>query len=343
MMGRAVSCLAFMLFALEPMHALGPAVVESHLDNGARVLVSEQRNLPLIVIGIMVDAGSRWDPPDRAGVANLTADLLTEGTKTRSAATIKQEIDALGGYLSVDADADYAVVQLRVLKSDVAHGIDLLSDILLHAALTDAELARRKEAALAQIRSQRDDPTTVAQIAFQGAIFGTGPYGHPVEGTERTVSPISRADVRAFYARYYRPAGASIVVVGDIGAAEAHALFAESLAQWRGWRTPPASVVAPPTKQVRIDKPVTRRPSFLAIVALRTAPRLRTISVMNYILGGGGFSSRLMDNIRTKAASLFGFKFLLGEQGCGLSDHHTDQNASVADAISRAQSDTAPA
>ena len=86
-MGRTVFCLAFVLSALEPMHALGPAVVESRLDNGARVLVSEQRNLPLVVIGITVDAGSRWDPPDRAGVANLTAHLLTEGTKTRNAAT----------------------------------------------------------------------------------------------------------------------------------------------------------------------------------------------------------------------------------------------------------------
>jgi zinc protease len=345
MTGHAIFCLAFVFLALEPMHALGPAVVENRLGNGARVLVSEQRNLPLIVIGIMVDAGSRWDPPGRAGVANLTADLLTEGTKRRSAATIKEEIDGLGGYLSVNADADYAVLQLRVLKSDVAHGVDLLSDILLRPALADAELTRRKEAVLAQIRSQRDDPTSVAQIAFQEAIFGSGPYGHPVEGTERTVSEISRADVQAFYSRYYGPAGATIVVVGDISAAEAQLLFAESLATWKGTDvTRPVSsvVLASEAKQVRIDKPVTQAAIVLGHRGVaRSNPDYETLSVMNYILGGGGFSSRLMDSIRTKgglAYSVSSFYSVNKEAGVFEIVMQT-KNASVADAIGRARAE----
>lgn len=344
MTGRAL-LLVMLLLTPPPSFGLGPVVVESRLQNGAQLLVSEQHTLPLIVIGIMLDAGGRWDPPGRPGVANLTADLLTEGTKSRNAATIKEEIDALGGSLSVDADADYAVLQLRVLKSDVAQGVELLSDILLRPVLADAELARRKEAVLAQIRSQRDDPTHVAQLAFQEALFGVGPYGHPVEGTEQTVKAISRADIRDFYARYYRPAGASIVVVGDIGAAEAHSLFADALATWSGTAGPPLASTVPPTTaptQLRIDKTVTQAAIILGHRGIaRSNPDYEVISLMNYILGGGGFSSRLMDNIRTKGglaysvASFFSVSKDIGSFEIVMQT----KNASVADAISRARAE----
>jgi zinc protease len=344
MMRTTLSLIAVLLLSPAASLALGPTVVQSRLANGAQLLVSEQRNLPLVVIGIMVDAGSRWDPAGRAGVANLTADLLTEGTRTRSAATIKEEIDALGGSLGVDADADYAVLQLRVLKSDMALGVALLSDILLHPALAEAELARRKEAVLAQIRAERDDPTHVAQLAFQEALFAGGPYGHPVEGTEASVKTISRVDVRDFYARYYRPAGATIVVVGDVDAAEAQAVFGDALASWSGAAVPPAGSTTPTAaaSQVRIDKEVTQAGIVLGHRGVaRSNPDYEVISVMNYILGGGGFSSRLMDNIRTKgglAYSVTSFFSVSKEVGSFEIVMQT-KNASVADAVSRARAE----
>lgn len=343
MIGRVLVAVAVTLHAL-PALALGPAVVESHLDNGVQVLVSEQRNLPLVVVSIMIDAGSRYDPRERGGVANLTAELLTEGTKTHGAAAIKEEIDALGGSLSVGADADYTVLQMLVLKSDLERGVALLTDFLLRPAFAEVELARRKEAVLAQIRSQRDDPTNVAQLAFQEALFGSGPYGHPVEGTEKTVKAISRADVRDFYARYYRPAGASIVVVGDIGAAEAHALFAEALATWSGKAAPPSAADSATTAaaQVHIDKPVTQAAIVLGHRGVaRSNPDYEVITLMNYILGGGGFSSRLMDNIRTQAglaysvSSYFSTNKDIGSFGLVMQT----KNASVADAINRARAE----
>lgn len=327
-----------------PAFALGPAVIESRLDNGAQLLVSEQRNLPLVVVGIMIDAGSRYDPRGRAGVANLTAELLTEGTKTRSAAAIKEEIDVLGGSLSVDADNDYTVLQMLVLKSDVERGLALLSDILLRPVFADAELARRKEAVLAQIRSQRDDPTHVAQLAFQQALFGSGSYGHPIEGTEATVRSISRADVRDFYARFYRPSGASIVVVGDIGAAEAHALFAAALVGWTGAGSPPNENVTAATAaaQVHIDKAVSQASIVLGHRGVaRSNPDFEVISLMNYVLGGGGFSSRLMENIRTKAGLVYGVSsaFSTNKDPGSFGVVMQTKNASAADAISRARSE----
>lgn len=345
MIFSAPASLMLVLVACLPSYGLGPAVVESRLSNGAQLLVSEQRNLPLVVIGIVVDAGGRWDPADRAGVANLTAELLTEGTTSRSAATIKEQIDAVGGSLSVDADADYTVMQLRVLKSDVVSGVSLLSDLLLHPAFAEAELSRRKEAVLAQIRAQRDDPSHVAELAFQQAVFATDPYGHPVEGTESSVPRISRADVRDFYSRYYRPAGACIVVVGDIDANEARSLFTEAFGGWSGIAAPPphpSEAAAPAPQHVRIDKPVTQAAIVLGHGGVaRSNPDYEVISVMNYILGGGGFSSRLMDSIRTQAGLAYSVaSFFSVNKGVGSFEIIMQtKNASVADAINRARAE----
>jgi zinc protease len=333
------------LVSLQPSYGLGPAVLETRLPNAIPLVVSEQRNLPLVVVGIVVDAGGRWDPPGRAGVANLTADLLTEGTTTRTAAKIKEEIDALGGSLNVDADADYAVLQLRVLKSDIATGLRLVSDILLRPVLADGELSRRKELVLAQIRAARDDPTHVAQLAFQEAVFGNGPYGHAVEGTEASVTRITRSDVRDFYARYYRPSSAFIVVVGDVDVDEARTLFADAFGDWRGTAgAPPASHTAPAAaaRLVRVDKPVTQAAIILGHRGVkRSDPDYETLSVMNYILGGGGFSSRLMDSIRTKGGLAYSVSsfFSVSKDIGSFEIVMQTKNASVADAIGRTRAE----
>src|SRR5690606_15886062 len=110
--------------------ALGPTVVQETLPNGAALLVSEQRNLPMVLVRVALDAGARRDPADKAGLANLTADLLTEGTAKRSAQQIKEEIDFIGGSLGASADTDYAVIGLQVLRKELTAGLDLLADVL---------------------------------------------------------------------------------------------------------------------------------------------------------------------------------------------------------------------
>src|SRR4029453_2576364 len=182
------------LFSPALAAALGPTVVQDTLPNGAAFLVSEQHNLPMGIVRVVLDAGGRRDPEDKPGLANLSAELLTEGTATRSAQQIKDAIDFIGGALDASADTDYAVVTLQVLRKDLDAGLDLLADVMLHPAFKPDELARQREAALATLRSQEDDPTTVAQKAFQQALFGETPYGHPVDGRTESVSTITRAD-----------------------------------------------------------------------------------------------------------------------------------------------------
>ncbi len=344
---RALRVMAVVVALLAPSlaAALGPAVEQAVLANGATLLVSEQRNLPLVMVRVVLDAGARWDPPGRAGAASLTADLLAEGTAKRSAAQISEAIDFIGGSLNADASMDYAQLQLQVLRKDLDVGLDLLADILLRPAFSADELARRREAALASIRAGRDNPTEVATRAFRPALYGEEPYGHPVEGTEESVPRITRQDIQGFYAARYRPTGAIVVVVGDLSMAEARARLDTALRDWRGAPVAAfahATAPAPAAQTVRLDRPISQAGIILGHRGVpRDNPDFETISVMNYILGGGGFSSRLLDNIRTKAglaysvASFFTTNKLPGSFQIIMQT----KNASVADAIARARAE----
>jgi zinc protease len=338
-----VLLLLLRLIVADASLGLGPRVESTALPNGARLLLSGQHNLPLVVISVVLDAGARLDDPNLPGLANLTAEVLTEGTATRSAAALKEAVDSLGASLTAAADADYTALELRVLKNDAAAGLELLADVLLRPRFAETELARRREAVLAKIRARRDNPTAVAQRAFQAAVFPGEPYGHPVEGTEESVAAITRAQVQSFYRRYYRPGGAFVVVVGDLAAAEAQSLLSEALRDWGGDHSPvppPASTERSPAQTVRVDRPVTQAAIILGHRGVaRNHPDFETLSVMNYILGGGGFSSRLMESIRTRAGLAYSVSsFFSTNRGPGTFQIVMQtKNASVAEAITRAR------
>ena len=323
--------------------ALGPQATQETLPNGAVLLVSEQRNLPLVLIRVVLDAGSRRDPQGKGGLANLTASLITEGTATRSAQQIKDQIDFIGAGLDADADQDYAVVSLQVLRKDLDAGLDLLADVLLRPAFKADELARQREAVLATLRSQEDDPTTVAQKTFQRTLFGDTPYGHAVEGTTESVATLTRADVQQFYAHYFRPAGAAVVVVGDISTDEVRPALLRALGAWDGEVPPPfvyPPFTPPPAQTIRVERPVTQAGIVIGDLGVaRDNPDYEKIAVMNYILGGGGFSSRLMDNIRTQAGLAYsvGSFFAAGKSPGPFEIVMQTKNASVSDAIARAR------
>ena len=339
----AAGVLALLLGRPLAASALGPKATQETLPNGAVLLVSEQRSLPLVLVRVVLDAGSRRDPVGKPGLAHLTADLVTEGTATRSAQEIKDQIDFIGASLDADAEQDYAVLSLQVLRKDLDAGLDLLADVLLHPTMRPDELARRREAVLATLRSQEDDPTTVAQKAFQRTLFGDTPYGHPVEGTTESVSALSRADIQHFYSTYYRPAGAGIVVVGDVSTDEARTALQRVLGTWDGTPAPPfvyPPFTPPAAQTLRIDRPVTQAGIVLGDLGIaRDNPDYEAIQVMNYILGGGGFSSRLMDNIRTQAGLAYsvGSFFAAGKSPGPFEIVMQTKNASVTDAITRAR------
>jgi zinc protease len=244
-----------------------------------------------------------YDPEDKAGLAFLTAALLDEGTASRSSVQIAEETDFIGASLSASADADYTSVSLKVLKKDVKVGFDLLSDILTRPAFPADNVERIRQQVLGGLVADKDEPGIVAEKAFDRLLFGPHPYHRPVEGMEGTIPKIRRQDILDFHNTYYCPNNAIMAIVGDITQEEVEALVKQYLHRWEKKKIPALQVPKAPRPASRkaeiIDKDLTQANILLGQMGIERAnPDFYALVVMNYILGGGGFSSRLLTAIR---------------------------------------------
>jgi zinc protease len=279
--------------------------------NGITVLVVEQHALPIVHLQATVKAGASQDPADKAGVANLVSSLLDEGTVTRTATQIAEQIEFMGGTLSTRTEADFSSASLRVLKKDLARGAELFADILLHPTFPEREVERVRKQVLGQIIGEQDEPETIASKAFHGLVFEGHPYRWPVAGTETTLPTITKTDLLDFYRREYLPNQTILVIVGDITLDEAKALVATHFGRW-AQGSPSARQAGTPQPVAKnvsrlIDKDLTQATIMLGHVGINRAnPDFYAVTVMNYILGAGGFSSRLMDSVRDNQGLAYG-------------------------------------
>jgi zinc protease len=283
--------------------AAGPLGKRIVLDNGMVLLLSEKHEIPMVTVNMAISAGSTAEPADKPGLASITAALLTQGTTRRTAGQIQREIDFIGGSLSVSGGSDFASARMRVLKKDVRTGLDLLSDVLLDPVFDQKEIDRQVKETLAEIRRQKEDPGVVAAQAFAKAVYGGHPYGRTNEEEAAYLPKLTRADVRAFYSERYAPDDAVIAVVGDVTEQEITGLLNEYFKAWKKKARPLPASVAPPvigkTEVIKIDKSVAQANIDMGNLGIsREDPDFYAVTVMNFILGGGGFSSRLMDTIR---------------------------------------------
>jgi zinc protease len=281
------------------------------LSNGAVLLVSEQHQLPMVSLAIAFDAGARRDPPGKEGLASLTADSLMQGTKDLSATQFNQRIDFTGGNMSIGASRDYASASLTALTKYRDDTLHLLAQALENPGLRDADIERKRAERVADINAAQEQPQYVAQVAFEKAIFDSGPYGHPAEGFAESVSKLTATDVRDFYKNYYRMGSAVIAVTGDVDAGQIRAKLEKEFSSLPGTVAPQAPphmpVIKPGIHVQLIDRNVAQANLILGSVGIaRSNPDFYKIQVMNYILGGGGFSSRLMKVVRSKAGLAYG-------------------------------------
>jgi len=279
--------------------------------NGMTVLVLEQHFLPIVEIHALIKTGSAQDPPNKAGLSNLTASLLDEGTTTRSSKQLAEQIDFVGGSLAVKAGVDFTTASARILTKDVDLGFTLLADILLHPAFSKQEFGRVRSQILGEIMSDNDDPGHVAMTAFNQLVFHDHPYRWPVNGLEKTVQKITLADVRKFYAKEYLPNQTILAIVGDITLEQATDLVQTHFGGWKNKKAPARTTKKPRAvtrKSVQfIEKDLTQSTIVLGHGGIsRTNPDFYPVTVMNHILGAGGFSSRLMDSIRDKQGLAYG-------------------------------------
>ncbi len=318
---RQLSALLAFTFAASPAWAAMKAQ-RTVLNNGLVLLTSEQRALPMVALELVIDAGSRHESAQQAGLANLTARLLTYGTKHRNALQISESLDFIGASLTSGASENLASISLTVLKKDLATGLALLAEILTESSFPQDEVDRQKQAVIAAIRAQEEDPGVVAGRAFAAALFPKSPYGRPVEGTEASVKSLQAQSLREFYNRYYRPNRSILAVVGDVNQREISEALNQAL---RGWNrglagkppTAPAVIGAP--QMIRKNKDLTQANIILGHTGVpRGHPDYYAIQVMNYILGGGGFSSRAMESIRNERGLAYSvYSYFAADQSHG--------------------------
>lgn len=281
------------------------APVEQRLPNGLRVVLAERRGVQLVTAELVVLAGSEVDPPARAGLASMTAGLLTKGTRRRSATQLAQAAESLGGALDSGAGWHQSGVGITVTVPKIDAALALLSEVVRQPAFAPAELERLRAQSLDELKVAYTEPGRLAALAAQRLLHGAGPYGHPAGGTPASLTKIARSDLVALHAARYRPDNAVLVLAGDLDAAAALQLARRHFGAWQPARDAAPGPALPPNTALPQAVAVVDMPQAgqAAVVVASPLPPLgadrATAAVMNSVLGGG-FSSRLNQEIRIR-------------------------------------------
>jgi zinc protease len=304
------SLLLFFFFGLlilildeQDLYAM-PPVQKTVLPSRMVILHSEDHSLPFVTLQLLIDGGSRKDPPGQEGLARLAAKGLLLGTSKHSLEAINEALDFMGTSLGSSSGRDYSTLSLKVLKKDLDKALALFMEVLTQPTFPDDEIKREVDKTLAAIQAEEDEPGEVAEKEFQKALFLASPYGHPVIGTKESLPKITREAVLNYYKNYYLPNNYILAVVGDITSMEVKKklfpLF-QNMATVEIPEAPFNSLFAKGPETRKINREITQANIILGNEGIsRSNPDFYAVSVMNYILGGGGFASRLLEEIRNK-------------------------------------------
>ena len=304
-LGSVKPFLAVLLLALPLSAQAALAIQHWETAQGARVIFVESRALPILDISVDFPAGSARDPAGKPGLAQLTHALLDQGAGGLSDTAIAHRLADVGAVLSGTFDRDRAGVTLRTLSStaEKEQALEMLARVLQQPDFPQPVIKREKQRLIAAIREAEADPGTVADKAFYRALYGTHPYAHDESGEPAAIERLTRGELQAFYRTHYSAANAVIAMMGDVTRAEAEAIASRlSAGLSRVAAVPdlpkPAPVAASDT---RIPHPSTQSHVLVGAVGMaRNDPDFFPLFVGNYVLGGGGFDSRLMREVRDK-------------------------------------------
>jgi zinc protease len=288
-----------------------PVASERLLPNGLRVIVAHSSTLPLVTAQLTIRSGGGADSAGKAGLADLTASLLTEGAGTRSATEIARDIEALGAHIDANASWDGARADLDVVTSKLPAAMAILADVVRRPTFAQEELDRLRQRTLDNLEVELQEPGNLARFAAADAVFAGTPYGHVLNGTPGSLKRITRDDVLAFYRAWYRPDNAVLVLTGDITPEAGFALAQRAFGDWARPTAPLllTRITAPAAKPrvIVIDLPGTGQAAVSIYLQgiRRTDPRYYQLLVANTVLGGG-YSARLNEEVRVKRGLSYG-------------------------------------
>lgn len=292
---------------------------------GARVLFVENHDLPMLDVSVDFPAGTSRDTHEKSGVASLTLRLMGLGVQGLMEEQISERFADVGAQPSGRLDADRAGFSLRTLSrtAEREQALDLMARILQQPTFPQAILDREKARVLAGLRESDTRPETIADREFRRLIYGSHPYGLRGAGEIGTVEKLTRADLEEFYRRHYVSDAAIVSIIGDVTRDQARAIAEQLTGKLQKSRKPmPALPPVPPLgagQAVRIAHPATQAHIVIGQPGIRRKdPDYFPLWLGNYVLGGGGFSSRLSEEIRQKrgfAYSAYSYFNPLGQAG----------------------------
>jgi zinc protease len=280
-----------------------PKITEKKLANGLTVVLAPLPNVPKVAsILTFRSATTGSDREAHPGIAQIAASVANEGTDTRTSKQIKEELRSIGGTLSLGSDADSTTMSAASLSEFSSRLFELMSDVAQHPAFPETEVKLAQENTIQQIRAGRADPGFLVNERFQKAVFGNHPYSFVVPD-EKSISALTRADLRAFVTKYYIPNTAHLIVVGDIDVDKTFAEIEKAFGGWKSGTVPPDDNPPVPKRDKRQIYFVNRPGSVQSAIYIGNVsiPRkdkdyfaIRTAN----IIYGGSFYSRLTRNIR---------------------------------------------
>ncbi|MBM3350212.1 MAG: insulinase family protein [Betaproteobacteria bacterium] len=299
------------LLALSGNVQAGVKIQQWQTSTGAEVYFVENHHLPIIDVSVNFSAGSARDDAETSGLASVTKYLMTLGAAGMSDELIANKMADVGAILGGDFDADRASFKLRTLSSEQekSQAMDVFAKILQQPDFPVAVLEREKARIVAGLQESSTQPESISNRAFMMALYPDHPYRLDESGDVDTVAKIRREDLKNFYSRYYGAKEAVVAMIGDMTREQAMAL-AEKLTVGlpKGGSAPNIPPVALPVKakEQRISHPASQSHILLGYPGIKRGdPDLFPLHVGNYILGGGGFVSRLTEEVREKRGLVY--------------------------------------
>ncbi|MDQ6950434.1 MAG: pitrilysin family protein [Mariprofundales bacterium] len=303
----------FTLLALLTIATPAWAVAEIQswqMNNGLRVLLMEAHQVPMVVMRLTLPAGSSMDAPGKGGTATMLAAMLGDHTKIHHHAAWADYLDAQAIRLGSGASRDSMSIGLTVLKEALPQGVGALSEALLQPGWSRKRFKKMRSDAISANKKSLEQPQVQAAIAIGKLLYGDHPYGHRSGGDAASLAAITMRDMKQLYRDQVTPDAAVLAVSGDVTMAELHKLLAP-LAAWHGTAKHHLSDISATANPAPIKQHITMatQQATVALVRIgldRQAPDLFPTLLMNHILGGGGFSSKLMMQVREKRGLVYG-------------------------------------
>src|SRR2546423_11800392 len=289
-----------------------PPIVTRQLPNGLKFIIVEQHELPLADFVLVLGSGGTADPAGKGGVANLTAQMLREGTTTRKSLDIADQTSFLGISLFPQASWESLTLSLHTPTAQLDSALALFSDVALHPTFPANEFDRIKKNRLTELLQLRDQGPAIANIAFPAIVYGNAhPYGAPLIGTEASVTALTPADLQAYYQTNFKPNNSTLIIVGDVSPAQIEQKINSLFGGWQRGDVAQLNYGEPPKSSATtiylIDKPGAAQSSFRigAVGVPRSTQDYFALTVMNTSLGGS-FTSRLNQNLREAKGYTYG-------------------------------------